>query len=89
MTELQINGMVIDEEKKQRILNLFKSFKEIDACIEPFREQRKDLRASYIEEGWLTKDEYKLVQKAYRALKQNENLDEIKEMAQLGSSEVP
>ena len=84
-----ISEITIDEEKRKRIRNLFKSFCEIDNAIEPFREQRRDLRNSYIENDWLTNDEFSLAKKAYTALKSNINLDDVQIFIEIGKEGFP
>ena len=54
------------EEKKRYVKQYIRSLREIEDAMEPFKEQRKDLRESYNENGWLTKEEMRLAVKAYR-----------------------
>ena len=84
-----MSDFIIDPEKKGRIENLIKSFREIDNCIEPFQEQRKDLRNSYLEEGWLTKEEYTLVKKAYNFLKKKSDLNDFSSIVEIARKEMP
>lgn len=83
-----LSNIIVDEEKKKRVLNLFKSLKEIDRCIEPFKEQRKELRMSYVEQKWLTKEEFSLAKKAYASLKSGTNLDDVKLFAEIGQEVI-
>ena len=51
--------------------------------MEPYKEQKRDLKAEYVENGWLTKDEISLTVKAYRLVKNNlEDLDELLDMVE-------
>tara|TARA_Y100000592_G_scaffold78359_1_gene123194 strand:+ start:324 stop:647 length:324 start_codon:yes stop_codon:yes gene_type:complete len=52
--------------KEEHLANYIKTFVAIEDAMEPFKEQRKDLRESYNENGWLTKEEMRLAVKAYR-----------------------
>jgi len=63
--------------KEELIARYAKSLDEVDRAMEPFREHKKELKASYLENGWLTKDEMSLVLKAYRMLRSEEDLGEI------------
>jgi hypothetical protein len=63
--------------KEELIVRYAKSLDEVDRAMEPFREHKKELKASYLENGWLTKDEMSLVLKAYRMMKKEEDLGEI------------
>ena len=59
--------VTLTEEKKKKIVDLIKSLREIEACIEPYQEQRKELRTSYIDNNWLSNDEFSLVKKVIEA----------------------
>ena len=48
--------------------------------MKPFKEQKTDLRKSYIENGWLTKEEIKTALKAYRLRKDNTDFEQLTEM---------
>lgn len=84
-----MSNISIDPEKEKHILELVKSLREIDACIEPYQEQRKDLRNSYIEEGRLTKEEYNYVKKAYNALKRGVDMDDLSTFVDIARKEMP
>ncbi len=55
-----------DVSKEDRIINYIKSIASIDDCMQPFKEQKRDLKTNYVENGWLDKQEIKLALKAYR-----------------------
>lgn len=63
--------------KEELIARYAKALDEVDRAMEPFREHRKELKQSYLENGWLTKDEMSMVLKAYRMMKKEEDLGEI------------
>ena len=63
--------------KEELIARYAKSLDEVDRAMEPFREHKKELKASYLENGWLTKDEMSMILKAYRLMKKEEDLGEI------------
>jgi hypothetical protein len=68
------------QKKDQMVKNYIRSIAEIDAAIEPYREQRKELRKEFVENGWLSKDEIKYAMKAYALIKQQADFDEIERM---------
>ena len=70
----------IDEEKHQKVLEYIRSLKTIEDAIEPYAEQKRELRVEYKEQGWLTKEEISLAVKAYRLLKDETNIDELYDM---------
>jgi len=82
-------NLVIPEDKKRRIEQLVKSFREIDAAILPYREQRTDLRKSYIENEWLNDDEFTLVKRAYNALKHKIDMDDLSTIVEIARKEIP
>jgi DNA-directed RNA polymerase subunit F len=63
--------------KEELIVRYAKSLDEVDRAMEPFREHRKELKQSYLENGWLTKDEMSMILKAYRMMKKEEDLGAI------------
>lgn len=63
--------------KEELIVRYAKALDEVDRAMEPFREHKKELKTSYLENGWLTKDEMSMILKAYRMMKKEEDLGEI------------
>ena len=61
--------------KEQHLANYIKTFVAIEDAMEPFKDQRKDLRESYDENGWLTKQEMRLAVKAYRLYKSETDME--------------
>ena len=74
--------------KEQLIVRYAKALDEVDRAMEPFREHKKELKASYLENGWLTKDEMSMILKAYRMMKKEEDLGEIQHYVDLISKGV-
>lgn len=66
--------------KEERIREFVKSIQSIEQAIEPYKEQRKDLRKDYIANGWLSKTEMKNVMKAYSLMKNETDFDQLEEM---------
>ena len=66
--------------KEERIVNYIKSVSAIDEALQPFKEQKKDLKTNYVENGWLDKDEIKLAMKAYRMIKDETDLDQLTDL---------
>ena len=56
------------------------SIKAIEDAMEPYKEQKRDLRKEYDENGWLTKDEQRMAVKAYRLLKEDVDIGELIDM---------
>jgi len=64
-------------EKERRIGNYIRSLKTLEDAMEPYKEQKRDLRKSYKEQGWLTADEQRMATKAYRLLKDDVDLEQL------------
>ena len=72
----------IDQEKdrEQHMKEYIASLRAIEDAMEPYKEQKRDLRSEYAENGWLNKDEQRLAVRAYRLLKDDVDLGELIDM---------
>lgn len=68
------------EIKEDDIVSYVKSLATIEYAMEPFKEQKKSLRASFVEDGRLTKEEINMAVRCYRMLKKNEDIDDLVHM---------
>ena len=66
-----------NEEKKQYVKEYIRSLSAIEECIEPYQEQKRELRTEFRENGWLGTDEIRAAVKAYRLYKGKFNIDEV------------
>jgi hypothetical protein len=69
-----------DKTKQQHIVDYVNSIAALDDAMKPFREQKSDLRKSYLENKWLTKDDIKMALKAYRLQKDQTDIEQLTEM---------
>ena len=69
-----------DEAKRQKVLEYVRSLKALEEAIEPYAEQKRELKAEFKEQGWLSGDEISLAVKAYRMLKTDKDIDELVEL---------
>ncbi len=60
---------VIDKEREDHMVDYIQSMKAIEDAMEPYKEQKRELKSEYIENGWLNKEDISLTVKAYRLLK--------------------
>ena len=60
---------VIDKEKEDHMVDYIQSMKAIEDAMEPYKEQKRELKTEYTENGWLNKEDISLTVKAYRLLK--------------------
>ena len=65
------------EEKKRYVKEYIRSLNAIEECIEPYKEQKRDLRTEFKENGWLSPDEIRAAVKAFRLYKGKYNIDEV------------
>ena len=68
-----------NNQKKQYIKEYIRSLKAIEDCIEPYQEQKRELRAEFRNNGWLDTDEIRAAVKAYRLFKGKVNIEEVVE----------
>ena len=68
-----------NDEKKQYVKEYIRSLAAIEDCIEPYQEQKRELRAEFRQNGWLNTDEIRAAVKAYRLFKGKVNIEEVVE----------
>ena len=66
-----------NEQKQQYVKEYIRSLAAIEECIEPFQEQKRELRAEFRSNGWLNTDEIRAAVKAYRLFKGKVNIDDV------------
>jgi hypothetical protein len=57
------------DEKQEKMLEYIRELSDIEALMEPMKEQKRQLKADFKEAGWLTGDEISMTVKAYRMIK--------------------
>ena len=72
-----------EESKEHYVVNYLKSMIALEEAMEPYKEQKKELRAEYIENGWLSKEEIWSAIKAFRMYQKSADLDAVNEMFDL------
>ena len=65
------------KNKETHIKEYIGSVKALEDAMEPFKEQKRDLRKQYDKNGWLNKDEQRMVVRAYRLLKDDIDIGEL------------
>ena len=66
-----------NEEKQQYVKEYLRSLSAIEDCIEPYQEQKRELRTEFRENGWLNTDEIRAAVKAYRLYKHKYDIEEV------------
>jgi len=67
---------------EEHMADYIESMKAIEEAMEPFKDQKRDLRANYVENGWLTKGEISLAVKAYRLAKDDTDMSALIDMVE-------
>ena len=65
------------EIKKRYVLEYIRSLVAIEEAMEPYKEQKRELRTEYREPAWLNTDEIRAAVKAYRLFKGKVDIDEV------------
>jgi predicted RNase H-like nuclease (RuvC/YqgF family) len=56
------------EKKQEKMIEYIRSLRALEDAMEPFKEQKRELKAEFKEQGWLTAEEISLTVKAYRMM---------------------
>ena len=66
------------DDKQEKMLDFIRSFRALEDAMEPYKEQKRELRKDFKDQGWLTKDEISMTTKAYRMMNtKNFDMDEF------------
>ncbi len=82
------NPMVMEEKladeksKEEHMADYLESMKALEEAMEPYKEQKRELKAEYIDEGWLTREDISLAVKAYRLAKSDTDMSQLIDMVE-------
>ena len=68
------------KSKEEYIVNYLKSMIALEEAMEPYKEQKKELRTEFIENGWLTKEDIWSAVKALRMYQKSADIDAVNVM---------
>jgi len=68
------------QTQSQHLQNYIQSLAAIEEEMQVYKDQKKDLKESYIENGWLTKQDMSLALKAYRLAKSVRDIDALMDL---------
>jgi len=71
------------QKKEHYVINYLKSLFALEEAIEPYKEQKKDLRKEYMDNSWLTREEIWSAVKAYRLFKKAADMDDLNDMFEI------
>jgi len=63
--------------KEQHMGDYIKSMKALEDAMEPYKEQKRELKTDYVDSGWLTKEDISMTTRAYRLLKNDVDIDAL------------
>lgn len=66
-----------EREKMEYIVSYIRALHEIEKQIQPLRDELKEIRKEYKANKWLTSEDMKSANKAYRLIKTNSDIDAI------------
>ena len=67
----------VRDEKTEKMIEYIRSLKTIEEAMEPYKEQKRELKADFKRQGWLTSDEISMTVKAYRMMKDDIDMDQF------------
>ena len=63
--------------REQKMVEYVRSLKTLEDAMEPYKEQKRELKKEFKEQGWLTGDEISMTVKAYRMMKKDMDIDQF------------
>ena len=67
----------VRDEKTEKMIEYIRSLNTIEEAMEPYKEQKRELRKEFKEQGWLTAEEISMTVKAYRMMKKDVDIDQF------------
>jgi len=69
-----------NKSKQEHISDYIESLKAIEDAMEPYKEQKRELKKEYLEKKWLSKEDISLSVRALRLLKDKIDIGELIDM---------
>ena len=70
----------VRDERTEKMIEYIRSLKTIEEAMEPYKDQKRELKADFKRQGWLTGDEISMTVKAYRMMKNDVDMDQFVEI---------
>jgi len=67
----------VRDEKTEKMIEYIRSLNTIEEAMEPYKEQKRELRKEFKEQGWLTAEEISMTVKAYRMMKSEVDIEQF------------
>jgi hypothetical protein len=65
------------EKKQEKMIEYIRSLRALEDAMEPYKEQKRELKAEFKEQGWLTAEEISLTVKAYRMMTADVDMEQL------------
>ena len=66
-----------EEKKQEKMIEYIRSLRAIEDAMEPFKDQKRELKVDFKENGWLTGEEISLTVKAYRMMTADVDMEQF------------
>ena len=67
----------VRDEKTEKMIEYIRNLNAIEEAMEPYKEQKRELRKEYKEQEWLSKEEISMAVKAYRMMKSEVDVEQL------------
>ena len=67
----------VRDEKTEKMIEYIRSLNTIEEAMEPYKEQKRELRKEFKEQEWLSKEEISMAVKAYRMMKSEVDVEQL------------
>ena len=67
----------VRDEKTEKMIEYIRSLNTIEEAMEPYKEQKRELRKEFNEQGWLSAEEISMTVKAYRMMKSEVDIEQF------------
>jgi hypothetical protein len=67
----------VRDEKTEKMIEYIRSLNTIEEAMEPYKEQKRELRKEFKEQGWLSAEEISMTVKAYRMMKSEVDIEQF------------
>jgi phosphatidate phosphatase APP1 len=67
----------VRDERTEKMIEYIRNLNTIEEAMEPYKEQKRELRKEYKEQEWLSKEEISMAVKAYRMMKSEVDVEQL------------
>ena len=67
----------VRDEKTEKMIEYIRNLNTTEEAMEPYKEQKRELRKEFKEQEWLSKEEISMAVKAYRMMKSEVDVEQL------------